>query len=404
MKKFCLKNVVTLGIGSENIEKLLNGCKREGILIENFRKTPDGYEGNVSFRDFRKIRRAALGVGVRIKIIKKKGAGYYVHMRRKRYGFYLGALMFLVIMCYLTSCIWVVDIIGNTNTDAKEILRVMDEYGIGTGKLRYNKKISEIKNRALLELDSLAWLWVRIEGTRAIVEVREKGDGEKIIDKGQCCNIIASYPGQILDMRVRSGRKVVNRGDVVDRGDLLVSGISDTKYRGVRFIHAYGEVFARTWREAEGEFAPFSITKTKTGNIYKKRTLTVLETGIPLFHRKKIPFKNYTLHKKEKQIRIFKNIYLPIIFTTETFYEIIENNEPMSQEETLEYAVNNLVCKIENERTVNSQTLNTDYTFQKLQNGNLYVKVILESKENISAEQPVEVELLTEENTGGESN
>jgi len=404
MKKISWKNMVTLKISKENPGKFLNGCIKENIVLDNVKEVPGGYECQVSFKDFKKMRRAASGTGVKIKILRKQGMGYYVHIRRKRYGFFLGAVAAAVMLCYLTSCIWVVDVVGNDETSSSEILKVMDELGIGIGHFKYGKEISDIKNSALIRLDSLAWLWVTIDGTRAVVEVREKGEGEKIFDDDICCNLVASYPGQIVDMRVRHGRKTVERGDVVTEGNLLVSGLSDTKYEGIRYIHAAGEVIARTWRTEEGIFGCSKKEKITTGNSVKKRNVKIFGKEFKNIFFRKVNYKNYERRVEKKQIKIFKNFYLPLTFTTETFCEIILKNSPMTEKETVESAVTSLTKKAEKKRDAAAVTINTTHSYHTMDDGRIYVTVTVESEENIAEEKIIEVELLPEEYTSGESN
>ena len=307
-----------------------------------------------------------------------------------------------MIFIYLTSCIWVVDVIGNDETGDEEIKAVLNENGIGVGKLRYGKKISEIKNRALLKLDSLSWLWVHIDGTRAIVEVREKGDASGIFVDDECTNLVASFDGIVKDMRVRRGRKVVERGNVVSKGDLLVSGVASTKARGIRYIHSQGEIIALTRRRAEGEFEPYVTKRVPTGKSVKRINVKFFEHSINNIFKKKIPFKSFDKKIKRKQIKILKNIYLPLTFTTEEFYEIIEKNEHPGKKAIIERSVGILKKQIESARAPDAKTISTEYEYTGLEDGRLYISVVVESEENIAREVKIQME-IPEDNASGES-
>jgi len=290
---------------------------------------------------------------------------------------------------------------GNDTTSEKEILEVMKDCGIGIGKPRFGKKISHIKNRALIELDTLSWLWVTLDGTRAVVEVREKGDSEDILDRVHPHNLVASCDGEIVDMQVRTGKKMVERGNIVSKGDLLVSGAVETVYKPNRYVHARGSVIARTWRSAEGEYTHVDLAKYKTGNTRKRHSIKIFGREIRLFFSKKAPFKDYILQTDVKSIKIFKNIYLPFCFTTETFCEIIEKENTLEDEVVIERAVNKLTEAIEDERHEDAVTLQRTYSYETLPNGNLHIIVTLESRENIAIPVSMTVE-TTEEYTGGE--
>jgi len=403
MRDFSWKNIVTVRINNNNFESFLNECKKENIVLTDVKNDSKGYICTMDFKSFRTIRSVASRAGVRLKIIRKRGAGYFVRIHKKRYGFYMGAILAVVGFAYLTSCIWVVDVIGNDITPTKEILSVMDDNGIGIGKIRYGKKISPMKNNALIELDSLAWLWVTIDGTRAVVEVREKGNHEEIIDKSEPCNLVASFPGEIVDMQVRSGRKTVERGNIVAKGDLLVSGITETAYRSNRYIHSMGSVSARTWRTLDGEYNHTEVLEILTGKTKKRYSITLFGKKINLYTAKKIEFDDYDKTIKKTSVRIFENIYLPLTFTTETFCEIIKEYNTLKDDEVVKRAVDYLTDEIKKERAENAVTLKRTYAYEKLKNGNLYVTVTLESRENIALPVKIDVE-TTEDYIGGEDN
>ncbi len=401
MKNLSFRNTVTVRISQKNFEHFINGCKKENIVLKDIYQNEDSFLCTLAFKSFKGIRKVVRESKVSLEIVKKRGAGYFVHNHRKRYGFFAGALLAVMIFVYLTSCIWVVDVVGNDITSDEEIKEVVSRLGIGIGDIRYGKKISQIKNRALIELDSLAWLWVTIDGTRAVVEVREKGEGNEVYDSNNYCNLVASHSGQIVDMRVRRGRKTVERNMAVSEGDLLVSGVSSTKYMGNRYINANGEVIAKTWRSMEDTFSNKKTVKTKTGNSVKRKSLVVFNTKISFPFFKKVGYDNYVKKKQDRQMKLFENIYLPLTFTTETFYEIILENENLSEDEIIQNAKKELTQKIEKMRPKGSKTINVICDHSVNEDGAVFVSVTVESLENIAVEKKIDVETL-EENTSGE--
>ena len=123
--KIIRKNKVTVRVSEYNFESFINECKQNNIVLEDVTKEADGYILTMSFDSFRAIRPIVRKTRVRLRVKKKEGAFYYIHKRRKRYGFYIGALCALVVYMYLTSCIWVVDVTGNHNTPTEDILAIV---------------------------------------------------------------------------------------------------------------------------------------------------------------------------------------------------------------------------------------------------------------------------------------
>ncbi len=403
MKDFSWKNCVVAKANQKNFERFANECKNAGIILSDIKSDSDGYVFAMSFKNYRRIIPIAFRSGVRTRIIRKKGFGYFAYKRRKRYGFFLGALISIAIFVYLTSCIWVVDVVGNEETPTEQILDVMKKNQISVGKFRYGKNISKIKNSALIDLDTLSWLWVTIDGTRAVVEVREKGNSVDIVDKNGAYNLVASYPGVIVDMQVRDGRKAVERNQVVDKGQILVSGVCSSDYRPNRYVRANGKVIALTWRTLSGEYHHTEKIKIKTGKVKKKYSLAIADKNIKLYFKKKPDFKNFVKEHKKTQIRIFNDIYLPLTFTTDTFYEIIVKENILDDKTVVSQAVEVLTKDLENKRADGSETVERVYSYEKKSNGNLLVTVTLCSRENIAETAKVDVE-TTKEDVSGESN
>ena len=403
MKSFSLKNTVVAKAKAKNFESFLNECVNEGIILSDISQTENGYNFSMSFKNYRRILPIAFKTGVRTKIVRKKGALYFAYKRRTRYGFFGGAIIAILLFVYLTSCIWVVDVVGNKETPTKEILKVLKKNDIGVGKLRYGKNISKIKNSALIDLDTLSWLWVTIDGTRAVVEVREKGSSPEIIDKTGAYNLVASYPGVIVDMQVRDGRKAVERNMVVSEGQMLVSGVCSSVYRPDRYVRANGTVTARTWRTLSAEYHHTETQKIKTGETKKKYTLGIMNKDIKLYLNKKPDFKNYVKEEKKTRLRIFKDIYLPITFTTDVFYEIIIKENKLDDDTVVSQAVESLTNQLERARADGARTVERTYSYETLPNGNLYVSVMLMSEENIAKTVKVDIQ-TAKEDVSGKSN
>lgn len=389
--KFSIADRLLVEINGKNTERFLNLCLKNGIRLYDI-----SYDGSktlfkISPGDFQLLRIPARRCAVRVKILKKQGALMFLRRRKRRYGFFAGAMAAVMIMVYLTSCIWVVDINGNSRVKSDEIMAALKRNGIYVGSLRYGHDIKKIQNNILLDLDSLAWLWVNIDGTRASVDIREKVTGEKVTDINAPYNLVASHGGYITGIYTRSGQKVVEPGCAVSKGDLLVSGISTTAYRGNRLIHSDAEVIAETWRKKSGEFNHTATEYLPTGKSVKKSTVGFPHFKIKLFVHNRPDYKLYEKSTKKQNIKIFGNIYLPITFTTDTFCEIIEHRKTISDSEALSAAVERICAEIENERAKGSSTLSREYEYQKLENGNIFVSVTVRSSENIA--QPVKIEL-----------
>ncbi len=379
------------GEKSGSTEKFFNSCVAGGIKIYKIRRDEFGVVCKISSRDFKKIRSYARESGVRLCIIRKSGIGLYIKHRRKRHGFFAGGALALALMAYLTSCIWVIDIIGNENVSDDVIISCLESNGIKIGNFRYGYDMKKLQNKMLSDLNSLAWLWVDIDGTRVTVRVREKNFGVESEEQDGAYNMVASYSGYVKDILAKSGRCVVERGSIVSEGDLLISGISATSFRGNRYIHSQGAVLARTWRKKSGEYHHTKTEFLQSGNKIQKSTVNFFGFDVKLYLSENVDFDLFEKSTKKGQLKIFKNIYLPISFTTDEFCEIIREDTEIDDREVVLTAAKYLTAQIESERSEGAVTVKRECEYKKLDNGNMFVTVIVESEENIA--QPVKIEV-----------
>jgi len=398
--RFDFRNYVTLRISQIGCEKFFNLCLQKNICFINIHNDEFGVVCTVAAADFKRIRGCVRKSGVRISVIRKKGLGICLKKHRKRYGFFVGAFIAFLCFAYLTSCIWVIDIRGNEETEKEEILSALKNQGIYIGSLRFGHDVKNIQNEILIKLDSLSWLWISLDGTRAVVDIREKGNSNEEVDYTTACNLVALYDGYITDIIAKSGRRVVENGDVVKKGDLLVSGISSTNFHGNRYIHADGTVMAKTWRTKSGEYHHTQTNFTRSGKKVKKRSVNFFGFDVNLYIEKEPAFELYEVETQKRQIKIFDNIYLPLTFTTDTFYEIIKSNVEISDSEVVSAAVDRLTYEIEKERAEGAVTAKREYAYKKLENGNVFVSVTVESSENIAVPVRIDIEKTEEDQFG----
>ncbi len=393
---------VTVRISGSGKERFFNFCSANYIRLSGIRTDEFGVLCSMHASDFKKIRSCVRKSGVHVSIVNKSGVGIYMRLRRKRYGFFAGAFIAVLFMIYLTSCIWVIDIKGNETVSNDIILQSLEKHGLYVGSVRFGRNLKQLQNKVLIDVDSLAWLWVNIDGTRAIVKVREKGSSAEPVNPDEVYNIVALQSGRITDIVAKSGQMVVNVGDVVNEGDLLISGISTTAFRGNRYIHSDGSVMAQTWREKSGEYHHTKTVCELSGRQKRKRSLNIFGKNLKLYLKPDAGYKYYEKSTKTKNLKIFNNIYLPLTFTTDTFCEIIRTDVQISDSEVVSAAVHKLTEDIEAERGSDAKTLKKEYEYHKLKNGNLIVTVSVESNENIAV--PVKMEIdKSEENASGEN-
>ena len=371
------------------IERFINLAAKNNIFLWDIqKKNQTTAELKISIGGFKKIQKAAKTTKTTVTIKERRGLPLVLNKHKKRKAFFAGILLFAATIAVLSSFIWSVEITGTEKTDNKVLRDELRTCGIDTGVIKYNHSAQEIKRQMMILNPDIAWIWVDIKGTRAFVEVKERTEKPDIIPESEPCNIAAETDGVVSEMSVLEGKPVVGIGDVVKSGDLLVSGVDDSKHTGPVTYHANGEIYAATWYEDFGVF-PLSRTDTvKTGNSQSRFYIKIGSFEIPVYPLSKLKFEKYEEHNEEKMLRLWGDLYLPVFWKSSYIEETSEAKYKMSAEEARDFYGRELCEKIKKTLRDDVEVTKNDITFD-VQGDNIYVKCSLQCREEIGKQIPL---------------
>ena len=223
---------------------------------------------------------------IRIELGEAKGLyGMLIGALRRRCMLF--ALFFVTAFFLLTrTLVWDVRIDGNDTLSDSEIEDVLRENGFWIGASWSDVDSSSVEAAVLASHPEIAWISLNRRGTVAYVEIIESenvGIRDEIVPLYS--NILADRDGVVEEITVKSGAAVVKIGDVVRKGDILISGVVETE-RGVTLCRAEGTVRARSAIDVSAE----SI-KNVNEQVYKERFLA--DVRVILFNFSINIFKNY---------------------------------------------------------------------------------------------------------------
>lgn len=311
---------VRFKIISEFPEMALNNIKNANINVWNIKKYNNEIYANVKLSDYKCLRHKINRKYARLKIVSKRGVFFRFYKYKRRKGFLLGFVIFVVMLTILPNYIWNVNLSGNEKIPNDEILEVLNELGVYEGanakKIDSKKLVSELK----LKISDISWAAINIEGAVANVEINERVIAN--VESTDPSNLLASKDGIVVGIKVLSGKLNVKLGDTVRKGDLLVSGISEYKNGKQDFTRSQGEILCRT-NEKLVVTIPFEQKSVMmTENVESKIVLRTPFIDIPLFI-KAIDY-NYLKSTYTYKIKANNN-YVPFYLTIAKFYETKEN-------------------------------------------------------------------------------
>lgn len=387
-----LKGYLTITVSGTFTERFLNVCTAKNILLWDITKISDrAIRCKISVRAFRRLPPIAYNTNVRIKINAKHGFPFFLQKYRRRKLVLSGVLIFILVMVIANQFVWDIEVQGNHMVKTADILAALEAEGLvcGIPKAKIDQRL--LKNRMMLRLPSLAWLWIDKHGSKIIVEVRERVAPPEIFDPDDYCNITAAKDAVIDSMIVRNGIPVVSTGDTVLAGTVLVTGkIPSSLKPDIRYVNSDAQIYARVWYEKTETFSRLSTVRTETGNKKTRFTLTVFGREIPLFFGEGSPFTNNDETVKKHDLSVFGN-YLGITLTSREYKEVTLSEELHTEESTVSQGVQTLKQQIDDETLPDSVLISVSDSFRTVDETSVEVTVKAEYKEDIAIKEKGEI-------------
>ena len=222
----------------------------------------------------------------------------------------------------------------------------MSDHGVRVGIPWRKIDKNYVEATILSEHPEIAWVSVNRRGTVAYVEVIESenvGKDEKV--SPICSNIVAACDGVIEEITVKSGEAMVKVGDVVRKGDILISGVLENE-TGVRFCRAVGTVIAHSSTDIDAEIPRQVTQKTEVSH-------RIAEVRILLFNFSINIFKNYgncentcDIIEENRDFALFDKYKLPFSLKKTYIIEYSELDKVLTDEEMIAAAKRMLDAKI----------------------------------------------------------
>lgn len=296
-------------------ERFINLCKLNKVRLYNLREENGVLYAATTIRGFKKIRLCAKKSGMRIKVISKKGLPFIYAGISARNGLFIGVAAMCFLLFFYSRCIWRIDVKGNEKIKSEAVISVLEENSVKLGTMKKDIKNEEIKLKLYEKIPDIAWVNLKIDGSRLLVDLREvtqkpKKEGENY------CNIVAARDGIIKKIVLYDGQSLLKEGEAVKEGQIVVSGIKTHENAHLNtFHHAKAEVYAETKRRKIIKIPKQRKISEYTGREKRLKTLKIFRLNIPLYlftsH-----FKNEEVSTLEKPL-IINGVRLPI-----SIYEI----------------------------------------------------------------------------------
>lgn len=318
-------------------EIVLRIIRDYGLVVDKITSRGEEYCIIVPESELRDFIRIADHNHIEYSFVRLAGIPKLYFRYKRRPGIIAGLVLFLAITLFSGRIIWDFDITGNEYTSDIEIISALESVGCKAGSAYSELNFAQLQNNCLVHTDSLAWISVNMDGNLARVEVREKRivPHEDETKHGDFANIVAAEDGVIELCKVHNGKAVVYPGNIVRKGELLISGVINIGEDGVRYEYADGEVTATVYREIES-FVPFEYEQeVPTGDKKVEYSLKIFGKSINILPKGRIDYKLYGKIIETEKLSLPFGITLPVWVKKTVYTENEISSTRLSLEDAL---------------------------------------------------------------------
>ena len=310
-------------------ERFINITAKNGVNIWNPVPAKNAISASMYLSDYKKIRTLAKKSRVKTKITAKHGMPFIVNRYKARTGLFAGAVFGIILCIFLSNFIWSVKISGTEEISNTYLESLLSDNGISVGVWKNNLDVDQIERNIQRKCGDVRWMSINITGSLVTVEVKETYKKPKLDTSKNPCNVKAVKDGVITRIQAYNGKPVVTKGSGVVNGQVLVSGLDETKQGDMRYLRANAKVFADI-TEQRTLSIPKKITySTATDNYVDRKNLKLLWIDFPC----NLAFESYensvsTVHGENLFIN---DVVLPVGFKIQTDRELVTEDYTISK-------------------------------------------------------------------------
>ena len=382
------RGYVVIRIEGLSLEKFINYAILKGVYLWDINRIDyTTLEAKVGLEGYKELRHIVKRAGCRVKIYSKIGYPFFMHKIKARKMFLTGSVISLLLIVLGTSFIWDIEVVGNKNISTENIVEYLNSNNLYPGAFRYHVSLLDIENKMMLEFEDLAWVGINLKGTKIMVDIVEKVTPPVNIPVSVPCHIVAIKNGIVEKIITKNGDALVHKGDIIKPGQILITGVLYRENLETRYVHALGEIYAKTYYEENDEIALIKNEKIKTGNMFKRRVLKIGNSQIALSFDE-IPYSNVIIEKRNNRVPPWRNIKIPVEIIIEEYYETKDISVSIEKTVGEKALQEKILVKLMNKIPINASILDQRLTIHQEDNI-LQGKLIIEALEQIGVQKKI---------------
>lgn len=230
-----LKGYVKIKVWGYSPERFMNLCSNRGIVLWGLAGYGGYYTMYLGLSDFFAIRDIVRKTKTRVAVLERHGLPFFIQDAKKRKMFLAGILFCLMFLTVMSHFVWSIEFVGNQMVTDDELYDFLKLTGVDYGTPKSKLNLEELEAAIREEFPQVTWTSAKLEGSKVTVQIKENDlptrqeQEESIAGFEDGAELVAAKAGVVAQILTRSGVPQVKKGDEVEKGALLVSGLVPVK-------------------------------------------------------------------------------------------------------------------------------------------------------------------------------
>jgi len=313
-----LQGTVEVTLEGGLFNRFFSLAMNERLHVRNIRLKGNTARFYVFAREYARMRPIARKSQCRMRVSSKSGLPFAVSAVPNKMSLIAGLLIFCLVIGFLGSMIFTIEIAGSSTIPRKTLLDSLARNGLRVGMMRSDVNAEAVRHAVMIENDRLAWMAINLSFGKALVEVRDKIT-QQYQDALTGRAVVAKCDAQVKEISIINGYPVVRPGEVVLKGQTLVSNTDPEK--GVWYADKVeAAVYGYTEYTMVYELPKYHVFRVETGNVTRHRTVLFADREVDLF-RQEYPYRYFNEIEYVRQVRVF-SVDIPLTVRTVEYREV----------------------------------------------------------------------------------
>ncbi len=311
MKK--IKNLSKVRIKGLNQERTISNIAKESKIYNLNRIEKSISEFEVKNSDLKRVKGQLISQGFDVEVLSSNGFSCFLKRFYRNSGVLIGIILAFIIYVLQFGIIWQVKIYGTEVLANQEISEFINK---NFSKFKGDLNTKDVEIALKEKFKRISSVSVSIQGQSLIVNINESFYPAEM--EGGFSAIYSEVDCKIIDINLVQGTLAVAKGDIVQKGDVLVYPYIIDSQGEKRDVKPEAKILAEAWLIGEVKHSDSYYETYRTGNVVQNNIITLF--GLDIYaNNVRCVFNSYEC--EESIDYLSKNNILPLVLHKKIYYE-----------------------------------------------------------------------------------